>query len=418
MISVTRRMWQAFVVLIVLGTGLVQAQEAPVFPPQPVDGQFVRLGLPQSEEGGVRPTTFFQSPDSPATPTPGDPVLPPQAFAPAPPPDITPTPTPNPGPTGGSGGASNFDSVGLLLNVLGGGGGMGGVGSKGGVSYSDTYYPSRSVSGQNTNMSFFREKLTVGVPVWEDGCDRVMINAGVSNTNFSTDAILPDSQRPFPTNLWNVTLGASYLHQFSNGWTSMVGANVGSASDDPFHGISEMTVGVNAFLVIPTWNNRDLFMVGAVYSSGGSLNFPVPLAAYLWRPSEQFQANIGIPLSIRWKPNDNWTFTASYVPLYNINAMANYRWSDRLNFYGGYQYLTYTYFLAHREDNSDRFFDYEQHIIVGLRWNLWKKAALDLNTGYAFDQHFGEAQNQGSSLSDRVNIKPGAFVGLNFRVAF
>ena len=76
-----------------------------------------------------------------------------------------------------------------------------------------------------------------------------------------TEAILPDTGRPFPTELWNVGLGTSYQHLFDNGWTGGRSISLGSASDQPFYSLREATVMASGFLRVPQGERQrlDLF---------------------------------------------------------------------------------------------------------------------------------------------------------------
>ena len=78
------------------------------------------------------------------------------------------------------------------------GGGMGapGMGLPG---YMATWYPSRPASNTFGDLGFVRQNLSGAVPIWKEGGDTVLLMAGVRNTLFSTDVILPDTQRPFPS---------------------------------------------------------------------------------------------------------------------------------------------------------------------------------------------------------------------------
>jgi hypothetical protein len=179
-----------------------------------------------------------------------------------------------------------------------------------------------------------------------------------------------------------------------------------------------MFVSLGAFLRVPARNDRDMWTFGLVYSSAGQLNFPLPLISYLWNPSDTFQLNIGLPFALTWRPTADWTINLSYAPLTNVNARVTYRALERLAVYGGYQFLTAAYLLADREVRTDRFFEFEQRLVTGLRWNVWRSAVLDLNAGYAFDRHYGEGRNQGSGLHDQVHLAPSAFLGVNLLVRF
>lgn len=251
----------------------------------------------------------------------------------------------------------------------------------------------------------------------EDG-RRLTLNASVRNTLFFTDALFPDSGQPFPNELWNISLGVNYHHQFENGWTGSVGLTVGSASDKPFHSIDEMQFGALGFTRIPVQNERDVWLLSVMYSPVSNFNFPIPGVAYSWNPSPEFSMNIGLPFFLTWKPNEDWTFNLSYIPVTNVNARATYRIAESLFTYGGFEWLYEAYFLADREVRNDRFIAFEKRLIGGLRWDITSKASFDINAGYAFDREYGIGQNQLGNLSDQVSISSGAFLGTQFRVRY
>lgn len=313
------------------------------------------------------------------------------------------------------GGGSRGDPSGGLM-----GGGAGGLmgGGGGPPGYDASWYPSRGVRNQDADLGFVRQGLSLGVPVWRDGGDMVMARLGVRHTLFQTDALLPDSGRPFPDQLWNLNVGLNYLRRFENGWTGMLMGGFGSASDKPFHSIDEVTATLGGLVRIPARNGRDSWQVGAMYMAGGPVNFPLPILSYAWNPSEQLKVNIGLPLSVFWQPTDDWTLNLSYMPLYNINARLTYRAAPRVQVYGGYEYLNESYFLAGRANTQDRFFALEQRLVAGVRWEVGRSGSIDLTGGYSFGRHYGEGESQWGSLRDRVDVNPGPFLGVNFRLRF
>jgi len=302
----------------------------------------------------------------------------------------------------------------------GGGNPMGGVGPMGGgqPGYDVTWYPSRSVTDQSANLGFVRQGLNFGAPIWKEGGDMVLATAGIRNTLFSGDTILPETGRAFPDQLWNVTIGLNAKHRFDNGWTGMLFASFGSASDKPFHSVRELTGNLGGLLRIPAANKRDFWSVGALYLFNNQVNFPFPILSYGWNPSERLQVNIGLPFSVNWKPSDEWTFAFSYFPLLNINSRLTYAFDPSLRFFGGYEYLTETYLLAGRTNTRDQFFSIEQRLIAGIQWDLWKGANIEVNGGYSFGRFYGEGDNQFSSLRDKVDIGSGPFLGAAFRWKF
>ena len=290
----------------------------------------------------------------------------------------------------------------------------------GGPGYGVTWYPSRPVSGSGPAGDFglVRQDFSAGVPVWRDGGDLVMLSAGVRNSQFFTDATLPESHRPFPDELWNVRLGTNYLHKSDNGWSYGGGIFLGSASDKPFHSINEMNLGFLSFVQIPAKHEGDSWRFLLMYSPVGNLNFPIPGVTYLWNPSDTLHVSIGLPPAVLWRPTEDLTITVFYLPLATVNARATYRLVSKVYVYAGFESLQEAYFLAGREDRDDRFLGYEKRLVGGVRWDVWQHAALETSAGYAFDRYYGVGQNQISDLHDQVDIAPGPFVSASFRIRF
>ncbi len=315
---------------------------------------------------------------------------------------------------------ANAGAPGGFAGFGGFGGSGGGMGKPG---YAATWFPSQSVAGQSVagqdaQLGFLRQNMSVGMPIWRSGGDTLLINFGVRNSLFSTDAILPTTMRLFPENLWSINNGLSYIHQFGNGWMGMLMTGFGSSSDKPFHSLDEMNASVGAFLRMPSWRQGDAWMLGLMYSPAGNLNFPIPLASYSWNYSERFQMNVGVPLALTWRPTDDWTFNLSYVPLTNVNARITKKATEKWTVYTGYENITESYFLADRQDVKDRFFAFEQRLVGGVQWDLWRHLTLDLNTGYSFGRYFGEGANQGATLHDIVNVGASVFIGMNLHAKF
>jgi hypothetical protein len=275
--------------------------------------------------------------------------------------------------------------------------------------YRLTGFPSEPVSGQPTHLGYLQQDLSVACPVWQDACNEWSVSAHVRAETFDTHAILPNSLRPFPDDLWNIHFGTTYRHQFDNGWIAGGTAHFGSASDQPFHSINELTVGLNAFLRIPQGeHNAWLFTLN--YSVNGELNFPVPGVAYFWAPSEQFHALVGLPLQIWWRPVDDLTLDLSYMLIHNIRARATYRLCGPVRIYGGYEWTNESYYLADRTDDRERFFYYAQRLVAGVQAHLNRHWSFDVSSGYVFDRHYFQGVSYTNSQFDRINVGDGPFL--------
>lgn len=297
--------------------------------------------------------------------------------------------------------------------------GMGGpFGGSAGPGYGVEWFPAQPVLSQNVDFQLFEQNASAGVPIYRGDYGTAVLTTSVENTHFLTDAILPDTGRAFPDDLWDVKFGLTYIKPFDSGSTLGIISSIGSASDQPFQSGDEINLNLISFWRKPARNERDAWMLGVMYSPTGSLNFPVPILAYEWNRSESFQMNIGIPFSIRWQPREDWTLNVAYVPLTNGSVMLTHDLSERWHLYGGYRSIAQSYFLSDRVNKDDRFFALQQRLVTGIRWDVGKFGVLDLSTGYAFDRRYGEGENQGSTLHDEVKVEPGAFLGLDFRLVF
>jgi len=285
------------------------------------------------------------------------------------------------------------------------------------ASYRFAWFPSERVQGQPTNLGYTRHDLSLVVPVWQDAIDELSLNAHVRAEFFTTNAILPDTLQPFPDELWNVHFGATYRRLFDNGWIAGGSVSVGSASDKPFHSINEMTAGVNAFLRIPR-GEHDAWIFTLSYSPTGELGFPVPGVAYLWQPSPDFRAFIGLPFSLMWRPIDDLTLDFSYMLIRTVHARATYRLCPAARVYTAFDWSNEGYFLADRPSDNDRFFYYDKRLSAGVLFHLNHNATLDFSGGYAFDRFYFEGARFSDNGFNRVDVGNGAFLAVRIGVRY
>jgi hypothetical protein len=297
---------------------------------------------------------------------------------------------------------------------FGGGGFMGAAGYLGGppvlfASYHASWFPDQPIVGQPTNLGFVREDFLLSAPVWHTPTDQLTLRVNVRNETFHTLAILPDTKQPFPQDLWNVQMGANYTHRFDNGWVAGGMLSFGSASDKPFHSIDEMTVGVMAFLRVPS-GEHNAWLFSLMYSPTSQLAFPVPGVAYFWQPSDQFFATIGLPLQLVYRPLDDLMFDVSYMLLTTVHAGATYRLTPALFLHAAFDWQNESYFLADRTDRQQRLFYYDKLLSAGVRYNVSAHASLDLTAGYVFDRFYFEGRQLSDSHFNRIDVGDGPFV--------
>jgi hypothetical protein len=275
-----------------------------------------------------------------------------------------------------------------------------------------SWFPSEPVRYQPTNLEYIRQDFAISAPVWQNERNEWSISANVRAEEFHTGAILPNTLQPFPDQLVDVRFGTAFRHQFDNDWIAGIGGNFGSASNEPFHSVNELAGGVNAFLRIPQ-GERNAWLFTINYSTNSQINIPIPGVAYLWVPSDRFQAVIGFPFaSVNYRPTDDLTLSLSYALLTTVHARATYRILPSLRAYAAFDVDNENYFRVGREDDRDRFFYYENRASLGLLYTLGPRTNLDLSGGYAFDRRYFEGQSQSDSGNNRVEVENGPYMAL------
>ncbi len=308
-------------------------------------------------------------------------------------------------------------SAGAGMGMAPGGGGPGGPG---GPFYLAEWYPQRSVVGQSANLGFVRQTLNLGLPLWigNEGDDVLIGTFRLKHSLFQTNAVLPDSGRPFPEQLWNIGTGLMYVHKFGNGWTMGLSGQFGTASDQPFHSLEEMTLSGLAFLRMPAAREPDSWNFGLFYSPNSQLNFPVPGITYDWNPTERLKVGIGIPFSVRWNPVDSWLFELRYTPLTQIYSRATWSPAYRLSMFWGFEWTNEGYFLANRASRQDTFFTFEKRLISGIQLKPHRLCLIEVTGGYAFDRVYGVGRTQSAADTDGITVTPGVFLSGMLKMRF
>jgi hypothetical protein len=285
------------------------------------------------------------------------------------------------------------------------------------ATYRVTWYPEAAVIGQPTDLSAWRQDFRWTCPVWKDDCQMFGLTAGVRNVLTNTGAVLPATDQPFPDSLWDVRVGFTYKYLFANGWVAGANVDFGSASDRPFTNFDVLTAGLSTFLRVPV-GEHNAWLFTLTYSPTGELNFPVPGVAFYWQPSDSFNATIGIPTKIMWRPAEDVLLEASWMPLTTVTGKAIWRVWGGVSVYAGYAMSDESYFLAERPSNDDRFFYYEQRVSGGVKLQFGPHCSADLSSGYAFDRYYFEGNSFSDRNSNRINVADSPFVSLMFECRF
>lgn len=269
-----------------------------------------------------------------------------------------------------------------------------------------SFAPSESVQDSSDTLSSHSIAAQFGFPlqIYPNGI--LLGTTSLKYTRLSTDAVLPQSGTEIPGELWDVRAGMFINRELNNGWSVGGLFNVGSASDQPFASFNELTLTSLAFIRVPA-RNRDSWNFSFFYSPTSQIRFPIPGIAYAWRPNDQLEAQIGLPASLIYAPNDSFSFRARYTPVTDVFVEARQRLSHDWTLFARYQIVNETYFLADRDDREDRFFQFEQQLATGLTRQLPNGFSLDLGAGYLFDRRFFQSPDFELNSDDMIEVDPG-----------
>ena len=274
--------------------------------------------------------------------------------------------------------------------------------------YTALWEPKRRVEGTGLQFGYFREEAAVRFPLYSQGPDLLLGGVGVRNTLFQGDAVFPKG-RDVPQSLWDIRGSLLYLRQLDGGWAAGGSVTVGTPSDKPFHSWAEVVPTVNAFLRVPAQREPDAWLFGLFYSPIGEIRFPVPAAAYLWNPSDNFQLTLGVPLAVTWKPTDTLRLDAGYIPLRRVKAQVTWAVRDGVDVFGGYEWTNDAYLRANRLDRKEQLFLYEMRVPGGVRLCFREHWVLDVAAGWAFERQVFNGRTYRDRGDDGFRVASGVF---------
>jgi hypothetical protein len=287
-------------------------------------------------------------------------------------------------------------------------------GSSAPVSLSGFWAPAVDVHGQPATLGMNAEFARVAAPLVrpEEGGPLWLGIGKFGRLELATDAILPDSLQPVPDQLWLVETGLTHIRPQDDGGSLGGTFLFGSASDRPYAAGRDLTLMAILFLNRPASRKDDEWNFSLFYSPTSQLPYPLPGIAYLWRPTDSFEAKLGVPAGLEWRPTDDWTVSVNYFPLVNVNATARRRLTDSLSFVAFYRTDTEIYFLADRIADAERFYVFDQRAAVGLEQSLGRGFALEFVASYLFDRELFQGTSFTSGRTDSVTFASGLGLGL------
>jgi len=280
----------------------------------------------------------------------------------------------------------------------------------------DTTFFQTDVRRQATGLNFFYRRVDLSLPLFQDERQEWSLGGKFGATELDTRARLPDTGGRLPNELWDLGLWTAYRRKIDNGWIAGGSLSFGSPSDKPFASRHEMETAANGFLRIPhgqsdawvamlNWSNNREFAPG----------IPLPGLAYEFNRGRDLQALVGLPFSsIRWRVDERWTLSASYLVPRTVHAKATYALTEKLKAFVAYDWQNRRWFRHDRRDHEDRLFYYEMNATSGVEWEISKQASLVVAAGYGFQRMLFE----GDRNDNRINLADSPLVSLNLVLSF
>jgi len=282
-----------------------------------------------------------------------------------------------------------------------------------------SYLEESGVHGQDAELGFIKEDLSVTAPVYQGEHEQWRFNSRISWLSMPNNATLPDSGRPAPDDLWDVRVGGGYGRELEDGKVLGINTAIGSASDRPFSGAGETTLSATAFVYWPRDDDSGwLTYVAAQSQLDGRGAYAFPGLGYYFT-SRKLDGLLGLPaLWGAYKPSENVTIQGLFIP---SRIMLDATWKIRkgVRVFGTYDWEWFNYVLHDRTDRNDQFFYMEQRLYAGVVLDLAENVELSVGAGYGFDRRFFQSSSPlCSSRDDEFGVDDGAILFAKLHVKF
>lgn len=287
-------------------------------------------------------------------------------------------------------------------------GGLAGPGDRAPVRLRLEWLPERDLKGLDGGLSINSQALSLAFPLRFDADGRGLWLglAGVRSLEVDTDTLLPDSGRALPERFWDIDFGVMRLRSWEDGRRAGGMVRIGSPSDRPFAAWRDVAVTFLVFATIPS-GEQNAWSASLFYSPTGQIVFPLPGLAYIWRPSPQFEASLGVPFSLNYRPTESLTIQASYRPLNQVRVHARQRLGESWSILTTYETVNDAFWSSERENDRERTYFFDQRLTLGLRRDLPGGWFLEGSASYVFDRKVFQAERFSRDRRDLLPIETG-----------
>lgn len=197
-------------------------------------------------------------------------------------------------------------------------------------------------------------------------------------------------------------------------------AQIGSASDQPFHDESVLGVNLTAFWAqTPSTTDRWIYILN--YSNNRSFLNQVPLPGFVYEyfPSPTFRGFFGFPfIAFHWKPTSKTTVSGGTLLPWNWRAQIDHQLWGPFQIFSGFDWSQELFFLAERERKLERLYMDSKRASLGIKGPLSSVLYAELRTGYAFDRWVYLADRFERARTDSLRFNNAIFASFNLSARF
>jgi hypothetical protein len=294
------------------------------------------------------------------------------------------------------------------------------------------YSTEEEVQTQDADFGVLEYDLSFSMALFASDESELVFTLRYDSLDIDTDAVLPrNPDDDFPDSLTDLSFTFDYQVDLDVDVDAGLNCRISSTSDELF-GDEATLLSLTGYLRVPDWaeGNSWLFYVNwatrrtehdvAPYYTSSELDrIPLPGFAYQMVIDEANWGLLGFPYSAVHVEPDEWlVIDVSYQFMRKAHAKLTFPVSDRLEFYGAFDWVGRVFYRSDREYDDERLVLYDKKVRLGVSYKTQNNMSFVLEVGRSFDRFVYEEENYGERKNDWFEIEDAKFINFQFRVSF
>lgn len=295
------------------------------------------------------------------------------------------------------------------------------------------YFTGEPVKDQaDVDFDLVEYDFRVHVPIFLAEGDELLFTFNYDTISVDTKAVLPQSQdEDFPDALTDLGFNFTYQREFYDGWTGGLHCRIASAGDELF-GDEATVLSATGYLRAPgifdggnwlfyvDYANRRTERNMAAFNTSAELDaWPLPGAGYEMEFDRSGWLLLGLPYSaVHFEPDEWLTVDVSYKLMREAHAKFTYVVTNRLEFYGAFDWQGRIFFRDARENEDDRLVIYDKKVAAGVFYRWKENLRFNLELGRSFDRFAYEAEEYDDRKDNWFEMEDAMFITFEFKLNF